>query len=813
MEENALDLAPLMRVQDREKPYPVPPSLPMRVLGIDLGTTNSTVAEVRWDPGQMYPSPARCIDVVQPTDAGEYIHILVPSVVALYRGQVWVGEGAKRLRADARRARNKDIFYECKNDMGLQRTYHRAPEGFRHAREISGKILDFLRSAAEQECDLPPERIVVTVPASFQLAQRRDTQLAAQMAGLDLQPGDLLDEPVAAFLDYLVTHWSALQKDLERPQNLLVFDFGGGTCDVAIFRLTPQNRGGNIHIAFLAVSRYHRLGGGDIDAAIVHEVLIPQLAEQQGLDVMQFEFHQRKRQLEPALLSVAQSLKEKLCIEIDRLQKFDRYQRADKSEIRQVLPGTWPCPCDGHDRMSLQSPALSAAEFEELLEPFLDTDLLYARNTEYHLTCSIFAPIQDALDRAQLTAGDINLCLMVGGSSLIPQVQEAVQHFFPSARVLTYADREATQVAVARGAAYHALTLALFGRGWIQPVAHDTISLRTESGLFELVPQGATLPYPGAEAFIERTGLLVPQTATQGEVPLQVEVVAGTDAQERKVFAATWNIPGPVREGDPLLLRVQMDANQCLQLQMALQNRPDSSFDLVIENPLIQVVNPHAAQLRIEENEEALRTGEIPETQIPHVLRQLADDYAEIGQIDRSIDYLKQILRRLRRPDADLLNLLGIRYGEREDWEREEKMYREAVRVSPTFTGPMFNLALSQFRRNQFEEAEATIRQALAIEKDPPYMVLLAQILRAQGKTDQVQPTLEEALQLFGSIELLTDWELGWFLTAASQLNRQDLASAARKERRRRAHEDADLAEHAEAGLLPKLALSHEAGS
>ncbi|MDW8206357.1 MAG: tetratricopeptide repeat protein, partial [Chloroherpetonaceae bacterium] len=189
------------------------------------------------------------------------------------------------------------------------------------------------------------------------------------------------------------------------------------------------------------------------------------------------------------------------------------------------------------------------------------------------------------------------------------------------------------------------------------------------------------------------------------------------------------------------------------------------------------------------------------------------DDYAEIGQIDRSIDYLKQILRRLRRPNAGLLNLLGVRYGQRGDWERQEKMYREAVRISPGFSTALFNLALSQVRRDRFEEAEATIRQALAIEKDPPYMVLLAQILRAQRKTDQVQPTLEEALQLFGSIESLNDWELGWFLTAASLLDRQDLASAARKELQRRMRTDADQTLVDGIGLLPKLARLREIGS
>jgi Molecular chaperone len=81
-----------------------------------------------------------------------------------------------------------------------------APEGFRSAAEIAGKVLAFLKAAAQESNSIPPTRTVVTVPASFQVAQRRDTLRAAEMAGLKIAGGDLLDEPVAAFLDYLISH-------------------------------------------------------------------------------------------------------------------------------------------------------------------------------------------------------------------------------------------------------------------------------------------------------------------------------------------------------------------------------------------------------------------------------------------------------------------------------------------------------------------------------------------------------------------------------------------------------------------------------
>src|SRR6266571_6471765 len=105
------------------------PHTPLRVLGIDLGTTNSTVAELRWTPEEGLAQEARCLEVAQQTYEGLYTHVLVPSVVAIHDGKIIVGEGAKRLRGRASELRlrpNQNLFYECKNDIGIQYPYRRA---------------------------------------------------------------------------------------------------------------------------------------------------------------------------------------------------------------------------------------------------------------------------------------------------------------------------------------------------------------------------------------------------------------------------------------------------------------------------------------------------------------------------------------------------------------------------------------------------------------------------------------------------------------------------------------------------------------
>jgi molecular chaperone DnaK (HSP70) len=265
-----------------------PPTEDVRAIGVDLGTTISTVSEITWQAGQECPEPARTIDVDQETVAGRHTSPMVPSVVCVQQDGTLVGEGAKVLRG--RMADNsfglrqgRDIFWECKNHMGVDRTYHQAPEGFRSAKEIGAHVLGFLIDAARQESGAPIDRSVVTVPASFRINQRQDTQKTAELAGMTVASGDLVDEPVAAFLDYIFSHDIGPLELNATPKNVLVFDFGGGTCDVAIFKVAIADTG-EIKMAPLTVSRYHRLGGGDIDTAIVHDILVPQLMKQNNLD-------------------------------------------------------------------------------------------------------------------------------------------------------------------------------------------------------------------------------------------------------------------------------------------------------------------------------------------------------------------------------------------------------------------------------------------------------------------------------------------------------------------------------------------------
>jgi molecular chaperone DnaK len=757
---------------------------PVRVLGIDLGTTNSVAAELSFPPADGNAAGARAVEVEQATPEGTYTHVLLPSMVALHGGTTWVGEGAKSLRSRASSLGlhpNQNLFYECKNDMGLRKTYPLASEGFRSAAEIGGHVLSALRSAAPD--DLPPcDRVVVTVPASFTVPQRNDTLKAAGLAGLELTEGDLLDEPLAAFLDYLATHREALAARLVAPRTLLVFDFGGGTCDVAVFRLLPATAGTGLRIETLAVSRYHRLGGGDVDAAVFYDVLLPQLQAQNGIGPRDLAFEDKKRVLEPAFLGIAEALKIGLCVEIRRLQSFGKYDGADKAAIRKTQPGAHTVTLGGKT-LRLAQPSLSAEQFEQLLVPFLSLDAVGARETEYRTTSSIFGPLQDAIDRAGIAPDQVDLCLLVGGSSLIPQIPAAIGKHLARAEVLTYEERDDVKACVARGAAYHALALATLGRPLVQPVVGDDVLVRHQGGTIPLLKRGTPLPWPQGTKYAVLDGIAFPNDVGEGTARVRLE--ASDEGGARVLFSQTAEIRGPVARGDPMRVEFRMDSNQILRLRVG-RSSGGEVWTATIENPLMNVVTPHGPRMRIEEMEEALRTRQVATPAVPEHLKGIAVLYAEIGQREKAVAYLRRSIRMAHVAPADALNSLARLYGEMGDTEREQQTFEEALRVSP-WMGTRFNYALALRRRGLLKEALEVLEPALRENEEPPYFVLAGIVQRVLLGKEAAEPVLRNAMLRFEPPPLIDDWQLNWLTNACELLGEERRLAECREERQRRA--------------------------
>ncbi len=430
-------------------------SAPTRVVGIDVGGTSSAVAELAWRPGDDAPPDVRCLSVQQRTPEGVDYRVLVPSTLALQGEGVVVGEGARRLGAQSPELLvGEGQFCDFLRELGVGKTYPKAPPGLRSPTEVTARLLQFLHAAA-LEGGAAPDRVVLTVPACFEAAQRSDFLAAARHAGLEVLDADLLEGPAAALTDHLHASDDLFAGHGE-ARNVVVVDVGGTSCEACAFRVTFPGPGALPRAERLGAARAD-VGVAALDEAVAREVLLAQLLAQNRLagpalaDAATLAAH-------PALLGLAEALRVGLCRAISHPGDGATHQ-ADRARIIKTEPGTHPVRLAGGRTLDLTAPTLSAAQLDNLLLPLLGEAATPSPP-------SLLAPLPEALRRAGLTAADVHAVLVVGGG-LVPHVRRAVAAFLPGARLAH--DAEAAQTATARGAALHGFLLAALGEGVLRP--------------------------------------------------------------------------------------------------------------------------------------------------------------------------------------------------------------------------------------------------------------------------------------------------------------------------------------------------------
>ena len=326
------------------------------VIGIDLGTTNSCVATL--EGGQ---------PVVIPNSEGSRT---TPSVVAFSKeGERLVGITAKRQAVT-----NSDrTVMSVKREMGTDWSKQIDDDEYT-PQEISAFVLQKLKADAEEYLGKEVKQAVITCPAYFSDAQRKATQDAGRIAGLEVLR--IINEPTAAALAYGV--------DKEEDQTILVFDLGGGTFDVSILDIYQVD--GQPQIEVKATSGDNRLGGDDFDDNVV-EWIVSEFKKSSGIDLSK-DLQAMSRLRETA---------EKAKIELSG---------TNSSQIN--LP--FITMKDGQPEHLDMS--ISRAKFEDLTADLINRTM---------------KPTRSAMKDAGVKAGDIDKILLVGGSTRIPAVQDAIE--------------------------------------------------------------------------------------------------------------------------------------------------------------------------------------------------------------------------------------------------------------------------------------------------------------------------------------------------------------------------------------------------
>lgn len=322
-----------------------------KIIGIDLGTTNSCVAVMEGKEAKVIPNPEG--------------NRTTPSVVAFKNGERIIGDAAKRQAVT-----NKNTISSIKRKMGSNEKV--TAEGKEYTpQEISAMILQYIKSYAEDYLGEKVEHAVITVPAYFNDSQRQATKDAGKIAGLEVER--IINEPTAAALAYGIDK-------TDKEQKVLIYDLGGGTFDVSILDLAD----GTFEV--LSTNGDTHLGGDDFDNVLV-EWMIDEFKKENGIDLSK----------DPMAMQ--------------RLKEAAEKAKKDLSGVMQT---------------QISLPFISAGPSGPL---HLDMTLTRAKFDEMtrHLVERTMEPIHNALNDAKLSASDIDQVLLVGGSTRIPAVQEAVQ--------------------------------------------------------------------------------------------------------------------------------------------------------------------------------------------------------------------------------------------------------------------------------------------------------------------------------------------------------------------------------------------------
>ena len=434
-----------------------------KIIGIDLGTTNSVVAVMEGD------APA--------VIANEEGARTTPSVVAIdEKGETLVGQVAKRQAVTNAEA----TIFSAKRFMGRKfedagKDLERVPynvvkqdggdcafeiRGKNYsAPEISAKVLMKLKKAAENYLNEPVTEAVITVPAYFNDAQRQATKDAGKIAGLTVRR--IVNEPTAAALAY------GLDKDEE--ELIAVYDFGGGTFDISILEV------GDGVVEVKATNGDTALGGDDVDHEII-DWLIAEFKQDQGIDVSE----------DKMVLQRLKEAAEKAKIELSSVPETDinlPFLTADAS---------------GPKHLNVR---LSRSKLESMIMGIIERTI---------------EPCRKALKDAGLKASEVDQVVLVGGSTRIPLVQAKVQEFFgkePHKRVNP-------DEVVALGAAVQAGVLAGDVKDiLLLDVTPLSLGIETLGGVTTvLIPRNTTIPTKKAETF---------STASDGQTSVTVKVTQG----------------------------------------------------------------------------------------------------------------------------------------------------------------------------------------------------------------------------------------------------------------------------------------------
>ncbi|WP_257252402.1 Hsp70 family protein [Endozoicomonas sp. SESOKO3] len=728
-------------------------------VGIDFGTS-TTVVSIAYFDWQEKQIRTRTLELNQKLcDGAIYTSDKIPTMLAWHNDQLFVGEGANQLRL--KKTKGKNIWYAFKMDLGKKNQYLYAGSELanskmkllngRDATTIFFKYLYQQIQRFVRKNDYPESTCYsISIPASFEPDQRQDMLDALKANQFEFHERAFIDEPNAAFLSYISD--PELQQSIhlsdEFNANLLVFDYGAGTCDISIMEIGVDNN--QFRSSNLAISRFDYLGGREIDRLIANDILYPQLLSENQLDDSFFTTSEIRKYILPKLERYGEQLK----IEASKALAL-AWDNIDLDTYENIF--TLPSAITFKTRKGvyqIAQPAMNFEQFQTVMNAFTSPEGKEEfRQNKNERFVSIFNPINTALRKAKLDESEVDYVLFIGGSAKNPLIQQAVKDFLDASDYLVPRDLQAH---VSKGAAINSFLYNGFNESVIAPITNEPIFLIIKQEYDSLLLENADDLFGlDEEDFVETDTSVVPIIPAGAKIPSETVVISNlyishveqTQIELPICLSHPANIihnliipcDGATMD-DAITLQVSIDANRTVHAKAKLCGQTKS---VSLKNALHQPTTAKERVAKVEE-EHSKAVSENQGRASEEELYKLYQFYKREGESLKAAEVAEDLYKQHNKLS---LNNIGLLYSDAGDREKAIHYYQKHLERTQS-AAVLFNLAC-EYQYTDIHQYLHYLHKAL--EVDPHHGLARYSLLKHQLKSN---PSNKELL-----VQLFDEWK------------------------------------------------------
>lgn len=751
-------------------------SLGKTYAGIDFGTSTTVVsiASYNFEENHIHTTTLRLNQKLP--DGTLYSSEIVPTVIAWLNNNILVGEGASQMKYKLKQGKN--IWYSFKMELGedLGAKYCESelrdtnPFNIRNPKDAARVFFAYLKFLINRYCEenqiSTDISYSVSIPASFEANQRKDLIDALMANDMKVSKQALIDEPNAAFISYVVSRAEEEDPIIINPDynsKVLVFDFGGGTCDISILEIGKDLNG--FFSKNIAISKFTKLGGDDIDRYITYHYLMPRFLEENGKKPEQFRTNERKL-IASALFKIAERLKiminKKLAILTTDFVLPDLKNSDLKTNIEsEVLVET------NKGILKANNFYLTNKELTETMNVFLKQGLSKTTRMkgedDYN---SIFEPIESAIKKSNTSKEEIDYILFIGGSSNSPYIQSALKTYFDDSEMLVPSN---LQTHVSQGAAIHSLLYNGMNKCLIQPITSESILIITKDEIPKVILSAGT------------------------QIPC--DTVSINDLTPNKDGQKIIELPICVGNVNKLLFNLKIESTLSTgftkdsMIELTFEVNSDkmliaraSCMDVVCHvNPINPFANKElnteeriALKAERESNLETEKNGGIPSKRTLIALRNAYDNAGNTFKAAETYELQNEIY-----PDVSNYNGIGVYYSNAGMKEKAIEYYEKAIMENENHKYALANLAINILYSDP-QRAKQLLEKTLSIDPEHDIALIeLGRIRKSEGKTDSANEMFRKAFHIFDKQwkdDRLPQYAYSWFSSVARELGEYDMA-------------------------------------